>query len=490
MATRRDQPSIATAAFQAAMDELATWEASPVDRRPLFWAEIPPDPAPAATAAPGALPSAGRIADARSALESGARSCRDLVEEALGAIERDSDQLGAFVQVLADEAREEADRLDHELRRGHRRGALHGIPFSVKDVIDVAGAETRAGSDAYLDRPTRDAWAVARLRERGAIVLGKVTTHEFALGVTTPQARNPHDPSRIPGGSSGGSGIAVSTGMGLVSIGTDTRASTRVPASLCGVVGLKPTIGAIPTDGVVPLSWTMDHVGILAPTVEDAAVVFDALVDRVPPVGQAAGRSVAGLRAGVPDAAFDDIDPDVESSVREALDLLADLELDVASVSQPDASDYRRANAMGLIVSRCEAATFHRTLGADRSRYWEETRDQLDAADRVLALDYIQAQRFRGDLRERMLAVFADRDILAMATTLVPAPPVERASEYLMLLSRNAIPWSFLGFPVLSVPCRPTPAGLPVGLQLVGPPHAEDRLIAVGAAFAHARSSL
>jgi aspartyl-tRNA(Asn)/glutamyl-tRNA(Gln) amidotransferase subunit A len=480
--------SIVSAAFEQALEELRAWAARPADRRPAF--ELGSSSPDGATPAPPSLPHAGSIGEAGRALRDGSRSCRELVEDALAAIERDSDRLGAFVQVLAEEALAEADRLDVELRSGRPRGPLHGIPVSVKDVIHVAGADTRAGSEAYHERPSRDAWAVARLREAGAIVVGKVATHEFALGVTTPQARNPHDPSRIPGGSSGGSGIAVATGMSLASLGTDTRASTRVPAALCGVVGLKPTLGAIPTDGVVPLSWSMDHVGILTPGVHDAAVVLDALVPGHHWAASAADGTVAGVRAGVPEAAFDQIEADVLASVNGALDALRGLGVEVAPIGRPDGRDFARANAMGLIVSRSEAVTFHRSLGTDRTRLWVETRDQLDAADRIVAKDYIEAQRFRGEFRDDMLALFDDRELLAMPTTVVTAPPVERAQEYLMLLSRNAIPWSFLGFPVLSVPCQVTPAGLPVGLQLVARPHGEGALLAVGAALGKALSSV
>jgi aspartyl-tRNA(Asn)/glutamyl-tRNA(Gln) amidotransferase subunit A len=473
--------SVATAAFERALDELATWEARPADRRPLFGVEWPGGAVPSGAPLPAA-PSTGRIARAGEALVAGSATCRGLVDEALAAVERDSERLGAFVQVLAEEAREEADRRDRQLAEGRWQGPLHGIPISVKDVIDVAGAETRCGSDAYCESPARDAWSVARLRARGAIVLGKTATHEFALGVTTPQARNPHDPTRIPGGSSGGSGIAVACGMGLASLGTDTRASTRVPAALCGVVGLKATFGAIATDGVVPLSWTMDHVGILAGAVQDAALMFDAMADRPRPLAAAPGRPPGRLSVGVPGAAFEDAEPDVLSGVQRGLDALGELGLRLAPTEALDATDLRRTNAMGLIVSRSEATAFHRSRHTDRSCLWAETRDQLDAADHLLAMDYIDAQRFRGEFRERMLILLAEHDVLAMPTTLVTAPPVERADEYFLLLSRNAIPWSFIGFPVLSVPCG-APAGLPVGIQLVAGPGQEETLVTVGAAL-------
>jgi len=319
------------------------------------------------------------------------------------------------------------------------------------------------------------------LRAAGAIVLAKTTTHEFALGVTTPQSRNPHDPTRIPGGSSGGSAIAVATGMGLGSLATDTRASIRCPAALCGVVGLKPTFGAVPARGIVPLSWTMDHLGPLAVTVADAAILLDALTGRGGLTSRA-GAGIAGLRIGVPEATFAGAGFELEGEVRAALRAAEGLGCTVADAARPSAGDLDDANAAGLIVSRCEAATFHRALSADRSQYWDEVADQLSAAEGVSALDYIDAQRLRADLTQGLLSSFADRDVLAMPTVPVVAPPVEDFARYLLVLSRNTSLWSLTGFPALSVPCGMVD-GLPVGLQLVAPPWREDRLIALGSAL-------
>src|SRR5207245_121173 len=223
---------------------------------------------------------------------------------------------------------------DAELAVGRRRGRRHGIPVTVKDVIHVAGAPTRAGSAVFEALPGEDADAVARLRAAGAIVLAKTTTHEFALGVTTPQSRNPHDPTRIPGGSSGGSAIAVATGMGLGSLATDTRASIRCPAALCGVVGLKPTFGAVPARGIVPLSWTMDHLGPLAVTVADAAILLDALTGRGGLTSRA-GAGIAGLRIGVPEATFAGAGFELEGEVRAALRAAEGLGCTVADAARP-----------------------------------------------------------------------------------------------------------------------------------------------------------
>jgi aspartyl-tRNA(Asn)/glutamyl-tRNA(Gln) amidotransferase subunit A len=358
---------------------------------------------------------------------------------------------------------------------------------TVKDIIDVAWAPTRAGSAVYERVPRVDAEAVARLRAAGAVIIAKVSTHEFALGVTTPQSRNPHDRARIPGGSSGGSAIAVSTGMGLASLATDTRASIRVPAAFCGVVGLKPTYGLVPTSGIVPNSWTMDHIGPLARTVADAATILEALTVGRSRLHAWVGSPVEGLRIGVPAAAFAGIDPGVDAGVRAALAAAEGLGCGVTEARRPAAADLDDANAAGMIVSRCEAATFHRSLGADRSRYWQEVADQLAAAGTVPAIDYLDAQRLRADLTEGLLAAFEHHDVLAMPTVPIVAPPVEDFARYLLVLSRNTTLWSLTGFPAISIPCG-TAGGLPFGLQLVAPPWREDLLIALGSALEAAAS--
>jgi aspartyl-tRNA(Asn)/glutamyl-tRNA(Gln) amidotransferase subunit A len=469
--------SVATNAFAAALERLHAQALEPPERRPAY--DVFPH-APLPAVGHGDVPElTGAIAETAAALDAGAITCTALVEQALERIE--GDQWTAYVEVLADTARVEARARDAELRAGRRRGPLHGIPVSVKDVIHVRGARTRCGSAAYDAAPSADADAVGLWRAAGAVILGKTSTHEFALGVTSPQARNPHDPSRIPGGSSGGSAIAVATGMGLASLGTDTRASIRVPAALCGVVGLKPTYGTVSTRGVVPLSWTMDHVAVMAGSPQDAVLALDALRPDLPAVAPAADADVSHLRVGLPTAAWDGAEPAVEAAVGAQIDRLRALVAGVRETDRPSAADFGGANAMGLIVSRCEAAAFHRAAGLDRSLYWAEVRDQLDAAGGVLAADYIDAQRYRAALREEMLAALREQQVLAMPTAPVLAPPVERADEYLTILSRNAILWSFVGFPAISVPC-PT-EGLPVGLQLVAAPGGEAALIALAAAL-------
>ncbi len=220
----------------------------------------------------------------------------ELVEESIIAAEKDGVALGAVVELTAAPARADAVRLDRLAASNAPLGVLHGIPITVKDIVHVAGVATRAGSDAYYAVPAVDATAVARLRAAGAVILAKVSTHEFALGVTTPQSANPLDHQRIPGGSSGGSAIAVACGIGLGSVGTDTRASIRVPAAICGVVGLKGTRGLVPVEGIVPLSWTMDHVAPIGAMLADAALLLEVMAGRPLP-GRVGWRLVVSSSA-------------------------------------------------------------------------------------------------------------------------------------------------------------------------------------------------
>ncbi|MBJ7518672.1 MAG: amidase [Solirubrobacteraceae bacterium] len=475
--------SVATDAFAQALGTLAAQPQEPPDRPPAYDVFGAKQAQGATGTTLADLPATGRIAALTSALRAGKTTSERLVREALDLIAAENDELTAFVEVHAAEALAVAAERDTQLATGTVLGPLHGLPISVKDVIDVGGMTTRCGSDAYEEHPADDAAAVALLRAAGAIVLGKTATHEFALGVTSPQSRNPHDRTRIPGGSSGGSAVAVTTGMSVVSLGTDTRASIRVPAALCGIVGMRPTYGTSPTAGMVPLSWTMDTTALLAPTVADVAVAMDVIRPTVDPVAGAVDAPVDTLRVGIPRAAWEDVTPVVDAAVEGALARLAGLVADVGELRRPDAADFAAGNALGLIVSRSEAAAFHRAAGLDRSRYWDEVRDQLDAADGVLAIDYIDAQRSRAALHDEMRGVFELADVLAMPTTPVQAPPAEDAEDYLTVLSRNAILWSFVGFPAISIPC-PVPDGeLPVGLQLVAAPGGEATLIALAAAL-------
>ena len=365
---------------------------------------------------------------------------------------------------------------------GTIRSRLHGIPITVKDVIDVAGLTTRAGSLTYADRPDHDAEPVARLRRAGVVVIGKAATHEFALGVTSPQCRNPHDPTRLAGGSSGGSAVGVATGMGLASLGTDTRASIRVPAALCGLVGLKPTYGRVPTAGIVTLSWTMDHAAPMAATVADAATMLDALGPPPGPGGwleHAAAVDITRLRIGTVGVAFDEADAEVAAEVEAAMGALATAGCTVRPALRPTPATSTWPTPPACWSAGARPAPSTAASASTGPCTGRRSPSSSHEAESVAALDYLQAQRLRQDLTEAMLAEFRDHDLLAMPTVPVVAPPVEDFAAYLMRLARNAIPWSFVGFPAVTVPCGWID-GLPVGLQLVAAPGREDLLIAVG----------
>lgn len=401
-----------------------------------------------------------------------------LVERALAAIDQRSDELGAFVAVFAEQARAEARACDDERAAGDSRGPLHGMPISVKDLYAVEGSLTRAGSDAFSRRDASDCAAVARLRATGAVILGKTVTHEFAMGVISPTSRNPHDPARIAGGSSSGAAVAVASGMGVAALGTDTRGSIRIPAALCGVVGFKPTLGAVSLVGVVPLSWSMDHGGVIAATVDDAEAVYGCLVD-APPAPPAPLTSVEGLRVGLPRAAWQDAEQVVCDQVDVALARLAGDGALVTDIERPSANDLEEANLASIVVSRCEALAFHRELGLDPARCSDDIRLQLAAAEAATARDYIDAQRLRAELRDQLLGVFDRVDVLAMPTVPLLAPRADAVDGLSLLLTRNVAIWSFAGFPAISVPCLPGGQALPAGLQLVAPPGRERALFAL-----------
>jgi aspartyl-tRNA(Asn)/glutamyl-tRNA(Gln) amidotransferase subunit A len=367
---------------------------------------------------------------------------------------------------------------------GDRSLPLHGIPVTVKDVIHVAGMPTTGSSIAIPPfHAATDATAVARLRAAGASIVGKVVTHEFALGVTTPQSRNPWDERRVPGGSSGGSAISVLTGMVLGSLGTDTRASIRVPAALCGLVGFKPSYGRIPVDEWLTLSWSLDHFAPMARSVRDVASLMDILAGHPGAWTGGLPGSLEGVRVGSARAFLTGCEPGVVAAFEAAL--AAARAAGATIVPVDDAltdADLDLANAVGMVLSRAEAAQFHLEAGTDFSRCIPEVCDQLTAARQLLATDYLRALRLRGQLRDRLVRAFAGADVVAMPTSKIVAPFREDADQYLLVLSANCIPWSLVDFPAISV-FAGLSEGLPVGLQLVGSPGADRPLLAIAHAF-------
>ncbi|MFI8853376.1 amidase [Streptomyces sp. NPDC053499] len=414
----------------------------------------------------------------------------ELVDSVLDRIEQTEPHLRAYVTVTAERARRSARRAERELAAGHAAGPLHGIPMGLKDMIDVAGVATTGSSrvrEGHLART--DSTVAARLTAAGAALLGKTHTHEFAYGLTTPQTRNAWDPGRVAGGSSGGSAVAVAAGAATFALGTDTGGSIRVPAALNGVVGLKPTYDLVPRHGVTSLSWSLDHVGPLARTVRDIAPVLAVLT------GHAAGGTddadLTGLRVGVPaNYYFDHVDPDVEAAVRQAIARLEALGAHLVDVEIP-MTRYIQAVQWGLMVP--EATAYHeRTLRSVPERYAADVRILLEAGELLPAGDYLRAQRARTLMRQSWLEMLEQVDVIAAPTvpttaaragrpTLTwPDGTVESVSDAYV---RLCAPADITGVPALTLPVGHDPAGMPIGMQLMGRPLDEAVLLRAGRAL-------
>lgn len=426
----------------------------------------------------------------------GRLSSAELVQDSIQAIARRNSHLNAFVSMAPEpDLMAQAAKLDAERVVGKVRGPLHGIPITVSDGIYVEGMPSTASSSVLAGvKAYQDAVAVRLLKRAGAIILGKTQTHEFGLDVVTPQSRNPWDASREPGGASGGSAIAVATGMGLASLGADTRGSIRLPAALCGVVGFKPTFGLVPTAGSITLSWSLDHVAPMTVSVEDAALLLNALAIGGPLGGAQVPRrkrdfttylhkDVRGLRLAVPNPALDGAEAPVMTAFQSAVAGFKESGVDVVETGSPTDEEFHLASSMSLLISRCEAVAFHWRFQQNRGRYSQQAAEQLEAAAKVTAADYVQAQRYRAEFRMRTLEHLEKFDGFLMPTCPIVAPHSKDAGQYLTVLSRNCAPWSFIGFPAVSVPMGFTSDGLPVGVQLVAAPLEDGRLLAIAAAL-------
>ncbi len=474
---------IAGAAADLFRQAVATVRAYPIDsvqRRPAF--TFPP------TAALPVRPGTGRIEGVpgdlwslREDIVEGRLSVAAIVERARARVAAHGERLRAFECVV--DTTDDADRLDEEARGGRWRGVLHGLPISVKDVIDVAGMPTSGSSSALPARMAQhDATAVGRLRAAGALIVGKTTTHEFALGVTTPQAHNPWDEAHVPGGSSGGSAISVVTGMAAASLATDTRASIRVPSALTGIVGCKPSQGLVPVDAWLTLSWTMDHFGPIARSVRDIALMLDVLADtdgyyRAVLPGDAHGRTI-----GYSDVFLDGAAEDVRRCFDSALAAVERAGGRIVRTVGPTRDDLALANAAGMVLSRAEAAQVHLEAGTDLERCTPEVGEQLREAAQLTSGDYLRSLRIRGQLREQLLHAFAEVDLMIMPTTKVAAPRRAEAHRYLLILSENCIPWSFVDFPAISLYAGLS-GRLPLGVQLVAKPGQDALLLSVAHAL-------
>lgn len=429
----------------------------------------------------------------------------DLVEACLGRIEQLDSRLNCYITVLSDSAREAARRASNEMIQG-RRSPLHGIPYALKDLFETQGVRTTAGSKFYQDYlPAQDAEVVERLRRAGAILLGKLNMHEIALGVTNVNPHygpcaNPWDLGRVAGGSSGGSAAALAAGLCFGALGTDTGGSIRIPASLCGIVGLKPTRGRVSLRGVIPLSWNLDHVGPMARCVRDVALLFQSIVgyDHHDPysvdmrVDDYIGQLQAGLRGRRVAVAQDDFftvktDSQVWSAIQEAARVFSTLGAHVRWANFPHAEDAARANRL---MTTSDAAAFHRERLASRPQdFGEDVRLRLQTGAANTSTDYALARHTQSLLRHEFTRFFDDFDLLITPTTPVTAPPMmlgPDAVEQAHLLTRFTSPFNLTGLPAISLPCGFTSEGLPIGLQIITRPWGEAALLQAAYAYEQA----
>lgn len=437
-------------------------------------------------------------------LRAGSVSPVELIENCLAKIKKLNPRLNAFITVTGELARAQARQAEAEIRRGDWRGPLHGCPLALKDLIDTDGVRTTAASSLFKDRvPAQDAEVVRRLKAAGAVLLGKQNLHEFAYGGSSMvscfgEVRNAWNPEYVAGGSSGGSATAVAAGLGYGAIGTDTAGSIREPAALCGVIGLKPTYGRVSARGVIPLSVSLDHVGPIARTVADAAIILQAIAgfdagDRASvdiPVDDylaSLGKNVKTLRIGVPRKFFfEDLDPDIASATNHALSGLATMGAELRDIELPVPTDRTLQSA--------EAFAYHGEFVARSPElYQPETLRRIRAGANVGPEALLACRRELERVRRDIAATFADVDLLVTPTTPVPAPLIAELKQNPdllrpreLLLLRNTRPINVWGLPAISIPCGFTPAGLPIGLQIVGPHWGEAKVLQLAHAYEQA----
>lgn len=413
-------------------------------------------------------------------LRSRETTAAQLVEACLARIAADQPRLNAFIHVMADAARRDAEVADRELAAGRDRGPLHGVTVSVKDLFDVKGTATTAASRVREGHvASSDAPVITKLREAGAIIIGKTNLHEFAFGTTNEDSafgpsRNPFDPSRSPGGSSGGSAVSVAAGMSLATIGTDTGGSIRIPAAACGLVGLKPGLGELSVEGVVPLSRTLDHVGPLARTVTDAAHVYRVMGGNLPD-GTLRTATPRDLRVAVPRRYFCDLLDDAVGSAFESS--LSAMRESGVTVTDADIANANETPTIYTPIVLSDAASYHAaTLESMPERYTASVRQRLEMGRNVLAEDYARALAGRDRLRQQVDEVLDTCDALVLPTLPIVAPPLGASTVKVgnteepvrSLMLRLTQLFNLTGHPAISLPCGTSASGLPCGLQIVG----------------------
>lgn len=428
----------------------------------------------------------------------------ELTESSLRRIKEVEPQINAFATITEDLALKQAAQAEQEIAAGNWRGPLHGIPLGVKDLYDTAGVPTTSSSRVRADYvPDADSVSVQKLAEAGMVMVGKTHTHEFAFGATTPTTRNPWDTSKIPGGSSGGSGAAVASGSVTVALGSDTGGSIRIPASVCGTVGLKPTYGRAPRTGVASLSWALDHVGPLTRNVGDSAVVMAAMsghdrrdpasVDRPrPDWTEDLGGSVKGTKIGIPTNLYNErVQQETWDASMAAADTLKQLGAELVDVEIPYAD---KVTAVEWAIMLAEASAYHQdALRETPELFTDEVRTLIEAGEGILATSYINAQRMRNLMQAAWKEMFSSIDVLLAPT--IPGPAADAENPVFEWPSgdiepatttyvRFSAPANLTGLPAISFPVGySAEGGLPLGAQVIGKPFREGDILRVAAAY-------
>ncbi len=435
----------------------------------------------------------------------------EIIEAHLTRIDATEPVLNSFITLLADQARKAARQAEKDIQAGRYKGPLHGIPVALKDLYNTGGVRTTSGSrifDTFI--PTEDCTVAAKFHQAGAILLGKLNMHQFAYGPTGENPdyghmHNPWNPDMVTGGSSGGSGSAAAAGQCTITTGSDTGGSIRIPAALCGIVGLKPTYGLVSRYGLSSLSWSLDHPGPMTRTVEDTAITMNVIAGHdpkdvasakvdIPDYTSALTGDVKGLRIGIVKEYFEaPLDPQVRKAVMDAISLLESMGAEVKEVSYPM---FNQSQAISSTVLMAEATAYHRDLlEKDGHQLYEPVRQRLEAGLFISAAEYLRAQQARSIFDQQGRRLLDEVDLLAGPTEPVTAPKIlaskvmagEQEVGVVGALTQYTRPYNINGFPAISVPCGFSDDGMPIGLQLAGRPF--DELTVLRAAHAYEQAN-
>ena len=435
----------------------------------------------------------------------------EIIEAHLTRIDATEPVLNSFITLLADQARKSARQAEKDIQAGRYKGPLHGIPVALKDLYNTGGVRTTSGSkifDTFI--PTEDCTVAAKFHQAGAILLGKLNMHQFAYGPTGENPdyghmHNPWNPDMVTGGSSGGSGSAAAAGQCTITTGSDTGGSIRIPAALCGIVGLKPTYGLVSRYGLSALSWSLDHPGPMTRTVEDTAITMNVIAGHdpkdvasakvdIPDYTSALTGDVKGLRIGIVKEYFEaPLDPQVRKAVMDAISLLESMGAEIKEVSYPM---FNQSQAISSTVLMSEATAYHRDLlENDGHQLYEPIRQRLEAGLFISAAEYLRAQQARSIFDQQGRRLLDEVDLLAGPTEPVTAPAIlaskvmagEQEVGVVGALTQYTRPYNINGFPAISVPCGFSDDGMPIGLQLAGRPF--DELTVLRAAHAYEQAN-